>query len=535
MPLRSDMEPQEYLGVFRRRIWNIVLSVVLVMFGASIYCVVTPDQYESSTTILVIPQDVPQGYVGQRVSYSLEERQGSIEAQVLSRTRLVSLVDELGLFREKRKEMSADAMVSLLRERIQFRLNPKRNTLSVSFVYEDPQTTMVTATKLASFFVEENLKSRRRQSESTSEFLGEQLKETKAKLEAQEEKVKRYKMQFMGELPQQIDANLSRLARLQDQLKTNAEVTARLEDRKILLGSQIRELGIQISTLEEQGTDSVEPLIRKLEEKSKTVEELSAKYTERYPTVIELRRQVELLERQIADIQASGPPEPEKAQGETARGLLERPRKATAQRNELVKLQAQVRDLNLEIDALRREKEVTRNEIDSIQKKVERMPEREQEMIALTRDYENIKISYENLLKKKLEAGISGSLEEGQRGEQFQIIDPANFPTLPVRPDRMRILGLAFLAALALGFGGAIGMEMLDSTLRDAKDFRYFFDLPVLATLPVVEGGEFGRKYSVLRAMLLIGITSVTLVVTIILLVYRTDVRTILASIGGGG
>jgi len=529
------MEPQEYLGVFQRRIWHIVLSLVLLMFGASIYCVVTPDQYESTTTLLVIPQDVPQGYVGQSVSYSLEERQSSIEAQVLSRTRLALLADELDLSIGKPGKKTSDSMIDLLRERIRVRLNPKKNTMSVSFVHEDPRTAMVTATKLASFFVEENLKFKRRQAEGTWEFLGEQLEVTKTKLEAQEEKVKRYKMQFMGELPQQIDANLSRLARLQDQLKTNAESTARLEDRKILLGSQIRDLEIQISSLEDQGTDPVTPLLRKLKEKNKEIEELSAKYTEKYPAVLELRRQVELLNRQIADIQASGPPETEKAQGETAAELLEPTRRATTQRREQGRLQAQVRDLNLEIAALRREKEETRNEIDVIQKKVERMPEREQEMIALTRDYENTKKSYENLLKKRLEAGISGSLEEGQKGEQFQIIDPANFPTVPVRPDRLRILGLAFLAALAIGFGGAIGMEMIDSTLHDAKDFRYYFDLPVLATLPVVKGGGFAGKYRPWRVMLLIGITSVTLVVTVILLVYRADVRTILASIGGSG
>ena len=78
------------------------------------------------------------------------------------------------------------------------------------------------------------------------------------------------------------------------------------------------------------------------------------------------------------------------------------------------------------------------------------MPQREQEMISLRRDYENLKNSYNDKLNKKLEAKVAQNLEQGRKGETFAIIEPPNLPSEPFVPNRLRIMGLAFLAAIGL-------------------------------------------------------------------------------------
>ena len=55
-------------------------------------------------------------------------------------------------------------------------------------------------------------------------------------------------------------------------------------------------------------------------------------------------------------------------------------------------------------------------------------------MISLTRDYDNIKKSYDELLRKKLKANISENLEENQKGERFQVLEPA--ASRPSPPSR---------------------------------------------------------------------------------------------------
>jgi polysaccharide biosynthesis transport protein len=105
MPLRPDMEMRDYLEILRRRKWYIVFSVLLILFGGSVYSVVAPEKYMSSTTILVVAQRVPEEYVRSTISTRVDERLFTIRQQVLSRTRLLAVMEELGLYKEARKNL----------------------------------------------------------------------------------------------------------------------------------------------------------------------------------------------------------------------------------------------------------------------------------------------------------------------------------------------------------------------------------------------------------------------------------------------
>jgi hypothetical protein len=83
------MELRDYVALFLRRKWLIVFSFLFILLGASVYCVVVPEQYKSSTTILIIPQSVPQDYVRSTISVRVEEQLATIKQQVLSRTTLL--------------------------------------------------------------------------------------------------------------------------------------------------------------------------------------------------------------------------------------------------------------------------------------------------------------------------------------------------------------------------------------------------------------------------------------------------------------
>ena len=195
------------------------------------------------------------------------------------------------------------------------------------------------------------------------------------------------------------------------------------------------------------------------------------------------------------------------------------------------RLRGQVAAIDLEVVALKRESANAVQTIDQIQRKVERLPQREQEIIALSRDYDNIKKSYEELLKKKLESQVSQKLEEKQKGEQFQVLEPANLPTRPFKPDRPMVLGLALLASLVVGVGGAFGLEMLDPTLRGSKEFKNFFDMPILACLPVIQDDRLKRRIAVRRAAVVGGLVSILGAYLVFLVVNGGKVKSILQSI----
>lgn len=537
MPLRSNMEFQEYLGLFLRRKWIILFSFLVVMFGASVYCVVSPEKYVSSTTILVIPQRVPENYVRSTVSTRIEERLSTIQQEVMSRTRLGMVIEEFRLFPNSKGKAAPEELIENMRKRIGIQVRGN-DAFTLSFTYEDPKIAMLTASRLASFFIDENLKKREQQAVGTSEFLESQLNETKGKLEVQEERVRKYKVHFMGELPQQMEANLALLRRLQDQYKANADGVRMAEDRKSFLEAR---LGILESTGVSAvpgddgkgaapgtiGQDPAAALVAELSGKKASLQEAGNLYTERHPEVLRIRREIENLEQRIAAARKNSSASVSGAESKGGpRGKVTA--RSFAASDEMEKLRSQISIAEMEISAAKSEmKDIQRN-INAVQSKVEQAPRREQEMIGLTRDYDNLKRSYDDLVRKKLDADISQNLEKRQKGEQFQIIDPANLPVVPFTPDRKKIMGVAFFLSFAIAFGGVIGFEMIDTTLRGTKDFRHFFALPILASIPVIMDAEYSRRKKLRFAVVIGGIVSFLASVTIFLFLYGNKVKQII-------
>lgn len=551
MPLRPDMKPDDLMDILRRRKWVILFSVLLIHIGSVVYCVLAPDLFRSTTKILVIPPAVSEGMVRTTANIEYQDRLKMLQQEILSRSRLTGVINELGLFKEESRKMSSDAMVGKVMKRINIEINKGKNSFILSFEHEIPEVAMLVTSRLGSFFVEENIRNREAIAQETSKFLSEEVQETKKKLEAQEEKLKRYKLQYGGELPQQEQANLNRLQRLQDQIKNNSDAIARLADRKVFLEAQISNIERNVrgadnpDPWENVGTgDQASPdkLLSELSMRKKKLEELSRKYTPLYPAVVQARWEVEQLQAKIAAMRLAA----RKAREDSARGTATpSPSKSTpdfeetsGDIGEVRRLRAQVKGIDLEVVALKRESANTAATINQIQAKVERLPQREQEIIALSRDYDNLKKSYEELLKKKLDSQVSQKLEERQKGEQFQVLEPANLPTLPFKPNRPMVLGLALLASLVVGVGASFGVEMLDPTLRGRREFKDFFDMPILACLPVIENAEYRRRIAVRRAALIGGLVSIVGVYMVLLVVHETKIRSILLSIGqsiGGG
>jgi len=548
MPLRPNMQPQEFMEIFLRRKWLVVFSILFILFGASVYCVVTPERFKSSTTILVVPQRVPENYVKSTIGIKIEDRLGTIKQQVMSRTRLVAVMDELGLFKEDRKKNPVEEVVDEMRKRITIEVR-HTDAFTLSFVHENRQAAMLTTSRLASFFIDENLKNREQQAVGTADFLDSQLQETKKKLEDQEERVKKYKSAFMGELPQQLQANLAIMSRLQDQLKANADATRTAQDRKMFTESQIGTLESQVASIEAQAraasgsteTAAVEPIsssdpaapyLPELNAKRAQLANLSTKYTDQYPEIRRLKEEVARLEKQVADARGNLTPTLGSAGEPAARQaapLGTNPASPLArEKEEIRRLRTVLKGLDLEIQSLKKESGEIRRSIAAVESKVERSPKREQEMISLTRDYDNLKRSYDELLKKKLDADISQNLEKRQKGEQFQILDPANLPEEPFIPNRPKVFGIAVFAALLIGFGGAIGLEMIDPSVRGVKEFRHFSEIPVLASIPSIHDSAYAKKAGRRRAAVFGGLITFTMAVTVFLLVYGEKVRNIL-------
>ena len=157
-------------------------------------------------------------------------------------------------------------------------------------------------------------------------------------------------------------------------------------------------------------------------------------------------------------------------------------------------------DIVLELDSVKRRQAHISVEISQYERRVEHTPEREQRLKTLERDYENLQKNYQSLLDKKLSAGMQKSLAQGRKGAKFSIVDPAYTPLVPVVPNIPLIMVAGLVLGCALGFGGAVGLELMGRGFRSAEEVEITLGLPVIASIPLYESA-FGGTMQTVRAL----------------------------------
>jgi polysaccharide chain length determinant protein (PEP-CTERM system associated) len=201
------------------------------------------------------------------------------------------------------------------------------------------------------------------------------------------------------------------------------------------------------------------------------LENLMSRYTDRHPDVIRLKARIAELEKQVtAGTEGEGGTD-----GPATSGMPLPPQYRAQQteiKEEIARLEADVAD--------------TKTQIAFYQQRIENTPKREQELLSLRRDYENIKATYSSLLSRKLESEIAVNMERKQKGEQFRVIDTARFPEKPIKPDMKKLFIMVVGAGLGIGAGIIFLLEYLDNSFKRPEDIESALGLNVLCTVPQI-------------------------------------------------
>src|SRR5207237_4379174 len=122
---------------------------------------------------------------------------------------------------------SPDQKVEVMRKDIGLELvRDARNQITafnVSYSSRDPQVAQRITSELTNLFINENLEVRQQQSEDTTKFLESQLETARKNLEQQEDRIRQFKGQHVGEMPGQLASNLQILSGLQSQLQSQED------------------------------------------------------------------------------------------------------------------------------------------------------------------------------------------------------------------------------------------------------------------------------------------------------------------------
>ncbi len=488
--------PEDIAGIAWRRKWLIAIPFVVATVCTAIIANRLPKRYQSETVILVVPQRVPESYVRSTVTNRIEDRLPSLREQILSRTRLERVINEFELYSELQKKAVMEDVVETMRRDIDIKVE-HGDSFRISYINDVPETAQRVTERLASLFIQENVRDRTVQAEGTNQFLDAQMEEARAKLLDHEKKLEEYQRRYAGELPNQVAGNMQAIQNLQLQLQALRESIDRDRDRRLVLERQIGDLQ---TTADPIAPSSGNPdaagggtTVQQLETAQARLRVLETRYTPDHPDVRAQKATIRDLEAKLAAENGSRPPS----------SALKPVTLAEASRQKrLRELNTEIQNLDTQLDRKRTQGDQLEGQIASYQAKVNAAPTREAELKEMNRDYETLQNTYTSFLSKREDAKVAANLERTQSGEQFRVLDPARVPERPYSPKIMKINMTGAFLGLSIGLGIVALLEYRDSTFKTGTEVEQLLQLPVLALVPMM-ASEVERRGRQRRGKLL--------------------------------
>jgi polysaccharide chain length determinant protein (PEP-CTERM system associated) len=474
---------REYAAIGWRNRWLILGCLFGSVMLAWMYCIFAPEYYVSETLMLAEEQNLLDN--NQRATEgNLEQRIFLIQRQILNRTFLAPIIKEFKLYPDELAEGNEEAAVQKFANAILVEMIKKDraggfvgrggvDAFTLSFMHKDPMIAMQVTGRIAEHFIEENTKEREKSAEGTSEFLDDEVRAMKLELEKREDQISRFKSAHIGELPQQTDANLRALDRLQSDINAVNEGLQRHSDRLVMLDKAVQEYRLygRQNPAFSRGSMEPDPLFHELKELRQKLVKLKAEFNDNYPEVILTREELRQVEQELVEMYGPDSIKPEKLDSKTLDPYLQ----------DLLKQQSEAKS---ELGLLRQRQQTLHASKKDYEKRVDRFPEVEQELLILERDYHNMKTNYAMLLDKRLHARVSQNMEKRQQGGKFRIIDPPSFPRIPSIPNKPKVLVFGLLFGCVLGVGASIMRERLTPQFRGVEDVELVVGPQLLAAIP---------------------------------------------------
>jgi len=467
--------------ILRNSWWIVVFSAGVCTTVAVALAFLLPKRYTSQTIILVEQPTVPTEYVKPIITEDLNHRLASMQQQILSRSRLLPIIEKFGLNPKNGEDLAVDEVVEKLRGAV--RITPMESMpgtqnrqlpgFYVNVDFNNPQLAQQICSEVTSMFLEQNAREREQQASRTTSFISRQLDEAKLKLDEQDARLAKFKRQYLGSLPEEGQTNLNLLSGLNTQLEANTQALNRAQQdqafNESLLSQQeanwkVAKTGVNPETTEQQLTALRDQLATAL-----------ARYRPKHPDVIKLQDQIAGMEKRQKQVPEVATPGNENSQA----GVNVSP--------QAQQLHAKLRQDELTIADLTKRQAQIEKQTRELQARVQASPVVEQGFKELTRNYQTALDFYNELLKKRANSEMATDLEHQQDSEQFRVLDPPSLPEKPSFPNKPVFAGGGLSAGLALGLSIMYLLAFNDKTLYTERDVEICLKVPVLTLIPTLD------------------------------------------------
>ena len=551
MAIEEDVKgPKDYLDAVKRRRWRLIIPAFLVVIIAAIVAVSIPAVYESTATVLIEEPDVPREFIQSTITSFAAQRLQVIQQRVMTTQNLVSIINKFDLFKDERRQKPISEIASDFRENISMDLvsaeviDPRSGrsmeaTIAFNISYQDSSRRVAqqVANELVSLYLNENLRDRRQKAAETTGFLAEEARRLGQLVGEVENKIAEFKRRNAGQLPEQLELNLGLMRRAEADLADTARRIQLLEERKVVLQSELSQLSPHgARTIDGETVLSPSERLKALQTKLISMQGV---YGRNHPDVVKMRREITALQKEtgegtdvdalksqlqianqslVATRKKYGPKHPDVVNLEKQVASLK-----VAIRNAgnsksngsltpkpdnpaYIMAQTQLKNLDSQLRSLVQQQAEIRKSLKVQEERVLKIPEAEREYLTLKRDYDNAYIKYKEVRAKQLQAQLAQSLETERKSERFSLIEPPQLPLKPVRPNRIAILFIGLVFAGAAGVGNVFLAETMDETVYGSKQLASIVGHQPLVVVPLIKqkSAKSGRRWLIAAVFLII-------------------------------
>lgn len=501
----QTVDLRDYLAVLvRRRVaFGVTAGVIFALSMAVTF--LWPSTYSATATVLIEEQDVPADLVRSAVASTAVQRIQTISQQVMTRANLLRIVEKFDMYADARAEGRTEKLLTSMRERIKIetvdvngidpasgRLGQIAIAFTVSFEHRDPEITQKVTQELASLFLEQNEKSRTARATDALRFLTAEAEILSDQIAELESGLATFKEQNHASLPGLTELNLRLIDHLERQQASVDTQIRSLEERKYGLEGDLAQVSPWNPMVSSAGERVVDPITMLRTLRAQHVS-ASARYSARHPDVIRLRREIEALEKQVGSVDATlevakdlarrrgallvardkyAEDHPDVVQLRREIALLGNlPSQAPAEMNEqpavadiaadnpaYITLRARLKAVDSELASLRAFRAQLEAKLGEYGQRIAQAPQIERGYLTLSREYESAVRRYRKIKESQVDARLRRDLEAAH-AEKFSLIDPAQVPEEPIKPNRALAALLGLLFSLTGGVGGAAFAE----------------------------------------------------------------------------
>ncbi len=468
--MEQDKNIQDILAIVKRRKWLVIVPALSVFFLSVVIAFMIPPTFRSSSTILIEEQEIPREYVSTNVTTFADQRLQTINQQIMGSARLQEIITRFNLYADLRRNKTGEEIIAKMRKDIKFNTisadvvdprtgRPAQATIAFSVSYDgkNPMVVQKVANELASLYLNENLKTREKQSLGTTRFMEEEMKSVQAELVKIDSEIAAYKQQNINALPELAQVNLQVLDGIDRDIRQMNEQLRTARERESYLQAELNVIP----------TDAANQDKTRLNELRMKLVDLRSRFSDKHPDVIKTRADIAEISKQLRG-----------ADRTTPEGKPDNP--------SYINLSSQLAATRSDIESTKRLLADLYKKRDSIHSRVGATPRVEEGYKNMAMERNNLQAKYDDLSKKYMEARVAHGLEKEQMGERFTLIDSARLPEKPVSPNIPAILLIGLVLGIGSGCGAAALKENSDRSLYDVDSLASLTGLPVLAAIPEI-------------------------------------------------